>query len=850
MSKTSKKQKSDISEPSNERVINGNIEGFDGRVISGWASDNGPSSLLLKIFLDGELYSEIPADLPRPDVIEAGLSTANAGFTVEIPSMFLADGHCTVRVVETETETEIYGSPFLIDIPPPAPTSDSTDLSAMVGIVEGVTERTTNVARLQTNIALIMGWLQHSVDRANALKQADALAYERLNQAVASVGGLSGSVGHFYGILQQSYPQIKLERHEKPRVSIVIPVHNKFELTYNCINSISNSITEVSYEVIVVDDSSSDETLLSPLVFLGGCQIARTPNNVGFVGACNTGAARARGEYLIFLNNDTIVSDGWLDALSDTLDRDPAIGIVGSRLLFADGVLQEAGGIIWRDGSGWNWGRGQDRMHPTYSFMRDADYVSGAALMIRHDLFREMKGFDELYAPAYYEDTDLCFRVRAKGYRVVMQPCSTIIHLEGQSNGTSTTSGLKRYQVVNAKKFRNRWAKVLEKHRPNAQDPIHEAERGVERRALFIDETTPTPDQDAGSNAALQHMQSLQRLGYKVVFLPADNMAFIPKYTEALQALGIECWYAPFAWSVEEYFRRNERNFDVVYIHRRNNLQRYLHLVEKYAKTAKIVYNYADIHALRDLREAEIAKAPRDKIAELEDELEAELDIANQVDAVIVHSTYEADLIRDQRPSANVHYVPWTVETIRGPATFGRRSGVVFVGGYGHPPNTDAVDWMISDIWPLISSEQTEHAFRIVGSRMPDRFKDLRAPSIDPVGFVGDLDEFLDGTAVTVAPLRYGAGLKGKVLTSLARGVPCVMSPVAAEGLDLPEELEHLVRESPEEFSEEVLSLLNDKEKWQQTSEMCVSFVRERFSQEVIDRLITETLRGRRRGSV
>jgi glycosyltransferase involved in cell wall biosynthesis len=345
-------------------------------------------------------------------------------------------------------------------------------------------------------------------------------------------------------------------------------------------------------------------------------------------------------------------------------------------------------------------------------------------------------------------------------------------------------------------------------------------------------------------------MQSLQRLGYKVVFLPADNMAFIPKYTEALQALGIECWYAPFAWSVEEYFRRNERNFDVVYIHRRNNLQRYLHLVEKYAKTAKIVYNYADIHALRDLREAEIAKAPRDKIAELEDELEAELDIANQVDAVIVHSTYEADLIRDQRPSANVHYVPWTVETIRGPATFGRRSGVVFVGGYGHPPNTDAVDWMISDIWPLISSEQTEHAFRIVGSRMPDRFKDLRAPSIDPVGFVGDLDEFLDGTAVTVAPLRYGAGLKGKVLTSLARGVPCVMSPVAAEGLDLPEELEHLVRESPEEFSEEVLSLLNDKEKWQQTSEMCVSFVRERFSQEVIDRLITETLRGRRRGSV
>ena len=250
--------------------------------------------------------------------------------------------------------------------------------------------------------------------------------------------------------------------------------------------------------------------------------------------------------------------------------------------------------------------------------MRDADYVSGAALMIRHDLLTKLNGFDDHYAPAYYEDTDLCFRARAEGFRVVVQPKSTIIHLEGQSNGVSTASGLKRYQVINARKFRLRWADELDKHGINGQSPGREAERMVRKRALFIDVTTPTPDQDAGSNAALQHILSLQRLGYKVVFLPADNMANIPKYTEDLQALGVECWYAPYAWSVEEYFRRNEKDFDLVYIHRKANLLNYRHIVEKYVPTASVVFNYADIHALRDLREAELAGEFRRKARDAE----------------------------------------------------------------------------------------------------------------------------------------------------------------------------------------------------------------------------------------
>ncbi|MGV3551289.1 glycosyltransferase [Rhizobium sp.] len=825
------------------RALHGHIESFDGRALSGWITDGADAYTALKIFLNGEFYAEIEADMPRQDVVDAGFTLLNSGFVFDIPSLYLNEP-CTVRIVDSMSDQDIPGSPMTIEPPAVLKPEDTKDIGMLSDIVSTLTERETEAVALQANVALITKWLQHTVDRAAALGSLDAMRLDRLSQAIAENGGLSGSLGHFYGLLQARYAQITLTRHARPKVSIVIPVHDKFDLTYNCINSINDALTEVSYEVIVVDDSSSDETLLSALMFQGGCYTIRTPKNLGFIGACNLGASRAVGEHILFLNNDTLVNDGWLDALSQTLDADPGIGIAGSRLLFGDGTLQEAGGIVWRDGSAWNWGRGEDKSHPSYSFMRDVDYVSGAALMIRRSLFEELNGFDAFYSPAYYEDTDLCFRVRAAGYRVVMQPRSTIIHLEGQSNGTSTTTGLKRYQAVNLKKFRNRWTTVLARHRLNGQEPAREAERQVQRRALFIDDSTPTPDKDAGSNAALQHMQSLQRLGYKVVFLPADNMANIPHYTEALQAIGIECWYAPFAWSVEEYFRRSDRDFEVVYIHRRANAQRYLHLVQKYVPGAKVVFNYADIHALREIREAELSKAPATRMRQLERELESELDIANDVFSVIVHSTFEADFIRSKRPDADVHYVPWTVRATDRPASFADRSGVAFVGGYGHPPNVDAVEWMMADIWPLVSRRKLGHSFRIVGSNMPAEFAEFRGPDVEPVGHVGDLDGFLDQMAITVAPLRYGAGLKGKVLSSLARGVPCVMSRVAAEGLDLPSEIHHLICDEPVAFSTEITSLLTDREKWLRTSEIGANFIRERFSQEVIDEMIMDAIKG------
>jgi GT2 family glycosyltransferase len=185
---------------------------------------------------------------------------------------------------------------------------------------------------------------------------------------------------------------------------------------------------------------------------------------------------------VLFLNNDTLLRPKWLDELVSTFENVPNIGIVGSKLFFEDGSLQEVGGIIWRLGDGWNWGRQADSNDPRFCYLRDTDYVSGAALMLERELFERLSGFDEYYVPAYYEDSDLCFRVRALGKRVVVQPASEVVHLEGVSAGTDVRgSGMKRYQLINHRKFYERWKETLSTHRFNGEQPELEAERTVKR---------------------------------------------------------------------------------------------------------------------------------------------------------------------------------------------------------------------------------------------------------------------------------------------------------------------------------------------------------------------------------
>ncbi len=810
----------------------GSIDRIEHDQISGWAWDPASPDEPIDIeILDGDVVIlAVRADQFRADLVESEIGNGFHGFHLRnLAGAFPLSRH-VVRVRRSSDGLDLSGSPSWIT----RPGLDSHSVGFMERAISSAIEVATSAEDLAQPLSALLHLLNDLVNVHDGLTRAgyDAASSAALN--VADNLNLSGRTRELINQLRYSHPPLWFEPAKDPEVSIVIPVFNKFAYTYDCLKSIQAALPERSFEIIIVDDCSEDETLFACLVFSGAVRVLRNTRNLGFVGSCNAGAAAAKGRYLLFLNNDTLVKAGWLDELVETFEQLPNIGVAGSRLLFPDGTLQEVGGIAWRLGDCWNWGRGHNANEPAFSYLRDADYVSGAALMIARDLFQDLGGFDELFAPAYYEDSDLCFRVRARGKRVVVQPASEIVHLEGVSAGTDAAgTGMKRYQTINHAKFYRRWKNVLITHRLNGQEPELEAERLVRMRAYFIDDTVPTPDQDAGSNAALDHMQLLGELGYKVTFLAADNMAKIDPYTGNLQKLGIECLYYPTYWSVEEVFRKAKHKPDLVYLHRHTNASKYATMVRRYFPECRIVYSVADLHFLRMERQAALEGSPGAAAAAAA-QRRAEMAAVQSVDYVIVHSPAEARMLHEADPQLNIGVVPWTVKPRPTPLAFEGRSVTAFVGGFGHPPNADAIQYLISDILPLLRRQAPDCITYLIGSKMPEKIMGLHLPGLAPLGFVPVLADILHKLRCTIVPLRFGAGIKGKVLESFAHGLPCVMSEVAAEGLELPEDLAWLVARSPEEFAAKVGRLHSDAAFNDRLSQAGLHYIAERNSTEVV----------------
>ena len=269
--------------------------------------------------------------------------------------------------------------------------------------------------------------------------------------------------------------------------SIIVPVYNKLELTQKCLETLFAHTSERMFELVIIDNASSDGTgeYLKNLGY-GKFKLISNQYNVGYTIACNQGAKVATGKYLVFLNNDTEPKDGWLDHLVATAEQDLLIGAVGSKLIYPDGKLQEAGAIINKDGSNDSIGNGGDPNGPKYNVYKDVDYCTGASLLVRHDLFKEAGGLDERYAPAYYEDPDLCFSIRELGYRIIYCPESEVIHHESATAGTDKITGIKKFYWINRVKFCEKWRNILEA-KPNRPDSARSLEKPVTRPVTVID---------------------------------------------------------------------------------------------------------------------------------------------------------------------------------------------------------------------------------------------------------------------------------------------------------------------------------------------------------------------------
>jgi len=648
----------------------------------------------------------------------------------------------------------------------------------------------------------------------------------RAGQAFFARFELLGNQPDHRGVIE-SLNEIEAPAAELPEVSIVIPVYGQLPYTLNAIDALLRHRARARFEIIIVDDGSPDETP-EILPALTGIRY-HAQENGGFIAACNQGAALARGRFVVMLNNDTRVVDGWLDALLESFNRWPRAGLVGAKLHYADGSLQEAGGIIWRDGRAWNYGRNDDPNRPQYCHARQVDYISGCSIALPTALWRELGGFDPFFSPAYCEDVDLAMRVRAAGYEVWYQPQARVVHYEGKTSGTDTAGGTKAYQIINEKKILVRWRDTLAAHRFYGFNPYFERERGVRKRFLVIDLTSPATDQDAGSVQTFLALEVIIALGYKAYFVANDNWLFMPRYTTALQAMGVECGYAPFDLGIENYLRRYGWLFDVVMVYRAGVMESVLPHLRAHAPQAPVLFHLADLHYLRLERGAALADDDelRDAAALMKSR---ELAMVEAADCTISHSEVEAAILDEEVPGCPV--AVWPLMTARAGAVrgFGARRDIGFLGGYRHPPNIDAMLHFVAEIFPALRLAIPGVRLIIAGSFPPDEIAALAAEDILIRGQVDDLADFFEDIRVFVCPLRVGAGAKGKLVTAMAHGVPIVTTPIGAEGLGMRDGESALIAEGAADFVAATQRLYEDEALWQRLSAAGLAKVDAEFS--------------------
>ena len=621
---------------------------------------------------------------------------------------------------------------------------------------------------------------------------------------------------------KEGYECIAFNNPFTPIVSIIVPVFNQFEFTYRCLESIFRNSGNIDFEIIIADDMSNDETSHAEKYFKN-VKVVRTNKNYGFLLNCNNAAKYSRGKYILFLNNDTYVQPNWLKPLVELIESDDTIGMVGSRLIYPDGRQQEAGGIIWNDASGWNFGRLDDPDKPEYNYVKDVDYISGASLMIRKELWKRIGGFDERFAPAYCEDSDLAFEVRRLGYRVVYQPKSMVVHFEGVSNGTDTGSGVKHYQVVNKEKLFKKWKEVLEKeHFKNAQNVFLARDRSrFKKHILVIDHYVPQFDKDAGSRTVFGYLKMFIEEGFRVTFL-GDNFYRHEPYTEILQQMGIEVLYGKwYANNWEKWWKDNGKYFDYVFLNRPHISEKYIDMINQYSE-ARIIYYGHDLHFLRIKREYEITGS-RKKFTLSEEWRERELSLMRKADISLYPSEIEVSEIRRIDKNIRVQSMPaylYTDFNIKR-RIVAETKDIMFVGGFAHQPNVDAVIWFVNEIWESIKKRYPELKFYIIGSNPTNEIMNIQSEDIIVTGFVSDdtLRSYYENCRISVVPLRYGAGIKGKVVEALYNQMPVVTTSIGAEGLEEADKY-MIIADQAEDFANEVIQLYDDEER---LNDMCIN---------------------------
>lgn len=636
---------------------------------------------------------------------------------------------------------------------------------------------------------------------------------------------LDGLWNVLYQSFQQSRERLLFEQVENPLVSIILVTHNQAHLTYNCLRSILDQ-QSVGLEVIIIDNGSSDSThaLLSRV---HGIRTVKNPINMHFIEGANQGASAARGEFLLFLNNDLQLLPGAIAGALNAFRNEIRVGAVGGKLIRPDGKLQEAGSILYADGSSSGRFVGSDPFTHQIRQREEVDYCSGAFLMTPRALFSDMRMFDASYKPAYYEDVDYCVRLREYGYKTFFEPSAAALHLQHGSSDSKRSA--QQLMAKNKLLFAKRHASYLATKGRSSADSITSM---IPKRILFIDDCVPTFENGQGQPRTLRILEVFQEKHIPVTFAALNEKQ--GSEAERKQVPGISEIRVFDQEELHQFIRDAVTRFTHIFVSRPTNMEILAEIREKEPhlfRSVKIIYDAEAVFALRDIRRKELQTGLTFSEEEVRHIISLETRLAASADCIVAVSDNEFMRFSE----GGFHHIFKLSHAVSPEAPtvgFDQRKGIISLGPLlsAESPNVDAVQYFVNDILPFISHSIIQDGVRFGGSlstlTLPTH------PFVSYPGLIHDLKSFYSSSRVFVAPTRFAAGIPLKVIEAVAAGIPCVVSELIADQLNWKDGVECLVGHSAEEFAKKINMLYTDQNVWEHIQGTGLARVQRDFSKD------------------
>ncbi len=616
-------------------------------------------------------------------------------------------------------------------------------------------------------------------------------------------------------------------------VSVIVILRNQFALTMQTLASLRHSFGG-AIELIIVDNGSSDETLHIADV-VRGARIIRLERNVGFLRGCNLALEHATAPAVLYLNNDVVLHAGSVQLALDRLARYPSVGAVGGKIVRSHGMLQEAGCILWRDGSGDGWMRDAPPDAPEANYAREVDFCSGCFLMVRAELLHRLGGFDDAFAPSYYEETDLCLRIQQAGFSVVYDPAVVLTHLEYASSRSVRAAS--DQMVINRSVLRNRHAGALRRHPVDRSSKAEAAAFGSRgRRVLFIEDTVPLHRLGSGYGRAADVLTGLVEMGWQATVFP-----MIPVKTPLFWITGALPDTAEILWdrdirSLKSFLQERRGYYDLIWISRAHNLRQLLEVMGASTDDlghARLVLDTEAVFSVRDAARAELDGLPFDLARAVKREFESTW----RCDHIVATSEAEAGIIAGLG-STSVSVVGVRQDPRPTPRPFASRRGLLHVGTLTQDtsPNYDGLRWYVTSVQPLVERLLgPEDATLTVAGYLSDDI-DLSwlqgNKLVRLVGSTAELTPLFDAHRVMVAPTRFGAGVPVKIVDAASFGMPVAATTLLAQqlGWSNRRELVCAPQSQPDAFARAVVDLYNDERLWTGVREAALAAVLDQAS--------------------